>query len=70
MPVFTGRGVPGLVAAGLLVPDEHGGLAIAEKGVRLRRGESLFQLLTADRFKTLISYGDERTADWRIGMEK
>jgi ATP-dependent DNA helicase RecQ len=31
-----------LVAGGLLAPDEHGGLAITEKGMRLRRGESQF----------------------------
>jgi ATP-dependent DNA helicase RecQ len=41
-----------MVAGGLLVPDEHGGLAITEKGVRLRRGESLFQFRsTAPRTK-------------------
>jgi ATP-dependent DNA helicase RecQ len=32
-----------LVAGGFLAPDEHGGLAITEKGVSLRRGERLFQ---------------------------
>jgi len=26
------------------VPDEHGGLAIAEKGLKLRRGESLWRI--------------------------
>src|SRR5476649_1883970 len=31
-----------LVAGGLLAPDEHGGLAITEKGLRLRRGERQF----------------------------
>jgi ATP-dependent DNA helicase RecQ len=31
-----------LVAGGFLAPDEHGGLAITEKGASLRRGESLF----------------------------
>jgi len=32
-----------MVAESFLVPDEHGGLAITKKGLKLRRGESLFQ---------------------------
>jgi len=36
-----------MAAAGLLAPDEHGGLAITEKGAGLRRGESLFQFRAA-----------------------
>ena len=36
-----------MAAAGLLAPDEHGGLAITKKGAGLRRGESLFQFRAA-----------------------
>ncbi len=36
-----------MVAESWLVPDEHGGLAITEKGLKLRRGESLFQFREA-----------------------
>ncbi len=32
-----------MVAAGFLAPDDHGGLAITERGEDLRRGTSLFQ---------------------------
>jgi ATP-dependent DNA helicase RecQ len=32
-----------MVAGGFLAPDDHGGLSITEKGLGLRRGESLFQ---------------------------
>ncbi len=47
-----------MVAAGLLVPDEHGGLAITEKGLKLRRGESLFQFrATAPRTKARADTG-------------
>jgi ATP-dependent DNA helicase RecQ len=33
-----------MVAAGLLAPDDHGGLAITERGEALRRGAGLFQV--------------------------
>ena len=48
-----------MVAAGLLAPDEHGGLAITEKGAGVRRGESLFQFrAAAPRTKTRVDAAD------------
>jgi ATP-dependent DNA helicase RecQ len=42
-----------MVAGGLLAPDDHGGLAITERGENLRRGTSLFHFrAAAPRVKT------------------